>query len=317
MRSVAESKDMNPRVTIAIPNRNNGRYLAETIRSALEQTYAVYEVIVANNGSTDNSLDVARSFDDSRLRIYDQIRPISTSANWNFALTLAKGEYAVVLRSEDVLHSTMVEKLVERAEREPQAAIVNCDYEMVLEKTGRLEPIGMWYHHGDAVRNETFDGQSLVEMMLRHGDNTIGTTSMQLIRVDAIRAVAGVDPAPELAYVADWELAIRLLSHAGGLSNVAEPLVRYRKSTSGESVAAEDPNADLVGHTALLAKIVSPASLYGYITPEAVDAYRCRIAERIAGRAKHLATIGDRAGAEFCLDLLRRPMFEGITLAKA
>ena len=56
--------------SIIIPLYNKADYIAETLKSVLNQTYCDYEVIVVNDSSTDNSLEVASSFQDERIHIY-------------------------------------------------------------------------------------------------------------------------------------------------------------------------------------------------------------------------------------------------------
>ena len=63
--------------SIIIPLYNKADYIAETLKSVLNQTYYDYEVIVVNDSSTDNSLDVASSFQDERIHIYTKENEIN------------------------------------------------------------------------------------------------------------------------------------------------------------------------------------------------------------------------------------------------
>lgn len=60
--------------SIIIPLYNKADYIAETLKSVLNQTYCDYEVIVVNDSSTDNSLEVASSFQDERIHLYKRKR---------------------------------------------------------------------------------------------------------------------------------------------------------------------------------------------------------------------------------------------------
>ena len=55
--------------SICIPNFNYAQYIGETIQSVLDQTYQNFEIIIADNASTDNSVEVVQSFDDNRIRL--------------------------------------------------------------------------------------------------------------------------------------------------------------------------------------------------------------------------------------------------------
>ena len=92
---------MNPLVSILIPCYNYEKYVTDAIKSALGQTYKNIEVIVVNDGSTDNSLEVIRSFGDA---IHCESIPNSGAcAARNRALNISKGEYIQFLDADDVL----------------------------------------------------------------------------------------------------------------------------------------------------------------------------------------------------------------------
>jgi glycosyltransferase involved in cell wall biosynthesis len=282
---------VKPTVTVAIPSYNHGQYLGEAIASALAQTFPVDEVIVVENASSDNSLDVARGFQDPRVRVHENFRKIDGTSNWNRCFELAGGDYVVLLHADDALAPTMVERLMDRAMREPNAVIVNCDYEMLFVEHGQSRVFGMWHHHGETVRNQTFDGRTMIEMMLKRGDNSIGTTSMQLIKRNAIRAVKGLDPTA--AYVTDWEFAMRLLAQHGGLANVAEPLVKYRMHAQNGTSEDILLDTDVRGHFELLQKLVNPEHPFGELSGEAIHAYRMHTAARLVNKLRQLAALDD------------------------
>lgn len=312
---------MHPKVTVAIPSYNHGRYLGEAITSALEQTYPVDEVLVVENGSTDTSLAVARAIDHPRLRVHENLRTIGGTDNWNRCFELATGDYVVLLHADDVLAPTMVERLMERALRDPDIVMVNCDYDMHYIETGQVLRVGMWYHHGDSVRNQTFEGRPLIELMLRRGDNSLGTTSMQLLKVDAVRAVRGFDP--NTMYVTDWEFSMRLLQR-GKLGNVAEALVGYRMHADNGTTGDANWDHDIRGHVLFLERIMSPEKPYGDISPDAIESYRQNLARRLISRLQQLAPSGpmrrtieinrysNQTRGEILVSLARLPCFEGV-----
>ena len=60
----------NPNFSICIPNYNYGKYIGDTLKSVLSQTYQNFEVIVVDNASTDDSLEVVKSFKDDRIKLF-------------------------------------------------------------------------------------------------------------------------------------------------------------------------------------------------------------------------------------------------------
>lgn len=100
---------MKPKlVSVIIPNYNYARYLSKAIDSVLNQTYSNLEVIVVNNGSTDDSLDMLKEYG-NKIKLIDQIN-LGQSGARNSGLRHAKGEYLAFLDADDYWDSTKIEK---------------------------------------------------------------------------------------------------------------------------------------------------------------------------------------------------------------
>lgn len=113
---------MWPLVTIAVPNFNQGAYIGEAIRSAVEQTYPELEIIVSDNASTDNSIRAISEVRDERIRVVRQPRNIGLLPNWNFCLSEARGKYFKLLQADDVLLPECVERAVQALEEDSASA---------------------------------------------------------------------------------------------------------------------------------------------------------------------------------------------------
>lgn len=103
-------EDGRPSVTIAIPtyNRADG-YLRATLESVLAQRYAPLEIIVADNGSTDTTAQLVRTYADPRLRYFRHVRPLRPNDNFNFCLNAARGTYFQLLHDDDLIDADFVE----------------------------------------------------------------------------------------------------------------------------------------------------------------------------------------------------------------
>lgn len=93
---------MTPLVSIIIPAWNAGRWLDETLRSALAQTWPAIEIIVVDDGSTDDTLAIARQFEGPLVRVVTQPNSGASSAR-NHGLRLARGDYIQFLDADDLL----------------------------------------------------------------------------------------------------------------------------------------------------------------------------------------------------------------------
>ncbi len=89
-------------ISILVPSYNHARFLHECLSSGLGQTYADLEVVFVDDGSSDESVDAARSINDSRLRIFVNDENLGTYGTLNRALELARGEFVAILNSDDL-----------------------------------------------------------------------------------------------------------------------------------------------------------------------------------------------------------------------
>src|SRR6478672_1447783 len=122
-----------PLISILVNNYNYGGYLKEAIDSALNQTYHNIEVIVVDDGSTDNSREIIASYDTSIIPVYKENGGQASALNAGFAIS--RGEIVSLLDSDDVWLPQKVEKVVEAFCSYPSGAVV---YHKVqnIDKTG-------------------------------------------------------------------------------------------------------------------------------------------------------------------------------------
>ena len=93
---------MNPLVSILIPAYNAELWIEETLQSAIHQTYANKEIIVVNDGSQDNTLEILKRYESAGVKIVDQPNAGGAAAR-NTALAHAQGEYLEWLDHDDLL----------------------------------------------------------------------------------------------------------------------------------------------------------------------------------------------------------------------
>lgn len=95
-----------------MPNYNTSEYISDSIHSVINQTYTNWELIIVDDCSSDNSVELIRSFDDSRIRIY--INEVNSGAAYsrNYALRKAKGRWIAFLDSDDLWHPDKLSKQV-------------------------------------------------------------------------------------------------------------------------------------------------------------------------------------------------------------
>lgn len=101
-------------ISIVMPIYNTEPYLDACIKSVVNQTYQSWELILIDDGSTDNSIDVCNRWvnEDKRIRLF-QHKNHGVSYTRNFGLSIAKGEFVIFIDSDDIVHSNYIQRLVE------------------------------------------------------------------------------------------------------------------------------------------------------------------------------------------------------------
>jgi glycosyltransferase involved in cell wall biosynthesis len=100
---------MLPKVSILIPLYNSEKYLVETIQSAINQTWPNIEIIIVDDGSTDKSYSIAKSFECEKVKVYQQTNSGACIAR-NLAFTKSSGDFIQYLDADDLLGSAKIER---------------------------------------------------------------------------------------------------------------------------------------------------------------------------------------------------------------
>ncbi len=120
--SVIETSNDGQKVSVIIPNYNYGRFLSGAIESVMAQTYSNIEIIVVNNGSTDDSLRILSKYSDE-ITVVNQAN-LGQSGARNSGLLKSKGEYIAFLDADDYWNPNKIEKQI-RILR-PETQLVYC-----------------------------------------------------------------------------------------------------------------------------------------------------------------------------------------------
>jgi len=126
-----------PKVSVIIPVFNGERFVGDAIESVLAQTYRDFELIVVDDGSTDQTAQKIKQYGDKLTYLY---QPNSGGANaQNLGATHAQGEYLAFLDSDDRWYSNKLEVQVEAMDTNPQAGLIYSDVDLIDEEGNLLE----------------------------------------------------------------------------------------------------------------------------------------------------------------------------------
>lgn len=118
---------MNNLVSVIMPVYNGAATIELALKSLIAQTYQNWECIVVNDGSTDNTVSILRSFNDHRIKLYDLGKNYGRGVARNEALSHCTGMYLCYLDADDFLHHDKIKKQVEILENDNEIDLVACE----------------------------------------------------------------------------------------------------------------------------------------------------------------------------------------------
>jgi len=203
---------INPVVTIVLPCYNYACYLPGAVRSVAGQTFQDFEVIIVNDGSTDNTLEVARELLDKYrgelcITLVDQENGGHPSITKNTGYSYAKGKYCFTLDSDDMLRPDYVEKTVAVLAKHPDVDVVYPGYQTFGETD--------WFHIPP-----DFDLDSL-----KYWDYIPYSS---VFRREVYERVKGYETSPSHRIMEDWDFWLRAYREGYKFRPIKEPLLLHR-----------------------------------------------------------------------------------------
>jgi glycosyltransferase involved in cell wall biosynthesis len=222
-----------PSVSVCIPVYRGEQFLAETVRSVLDQTHRDFELVVLDNASPDTTGRIARSFDDRRVRVETNPTTVPQPENWRGAVRLCRAPLIKLLCADDLLHPRCLEYQVGPMEADPGLAVVAARRHMLDERSRVLVP-----RRGLTGLTGVRSSVEVARRVVRSGANPIGEPGGVLFRRDHYFAVGGWRP--ERRFAMDLDLWMRLL-HCGEFLGLPETLAAFR--VVRDSLSAENESA--------------------------------------------------------------------------
>jgi glycosyltransferase involved in cell wall biosynthesis len=262
-----------PTVSVVIPAHNRSLVVSRAIDSALTQTYQPLEIIVVDDGSSDNTREVVESIRDSRIRYLRHDRNLGAGAARNTGIRAATGDYVAFLDSDDEWMPQKLERQVQvLANNTPEVAAV-CSGFVRVDEQGRVD-------------GTTIPGDRDVDFDVLIGANRIGTTSTAVVKRALLNAIGGFDPA--LRSCQDWDMYLRLVRHHR-LGFVPEVMARFHIG-SGDRITG-DTAAVVDGHLRMTKKYLE----------QSLDFPRPRRARHLYALGIRLVSLGYRLNARSAL----------------
>lgn len=115
---------MRPLITVGIPTYNSERFIALAIKSVLNQSFTDFELIITDDGSTDTTLEIVRSFDDPRIMVIADGTNRGISYRLNQQIDMARGRYFCRMDSDDIMLPERLQIQLDYMQHHPEADII-------------------------------------------------------------------------------------------------------------------------------------------------------------------------------------------------
>jgi glycosyltransferase involved in cell wall biosynthesis len=215
------------KVSILIPAYNSEKYIAETIQCAINQTWPDKEIIVVDDGSSDNTYEIAKQFESDNIKIFKQDNKGASAAR-NNAFSKSSGELIQYLDADDLLSPNKIEEQIKIYLNNPDPRnIVTCNFLYFTDNivTGLEFPRCQFITTGYG---------SSCELLIDIFDYVIGTqTSMWLVHRELIEKSGGWNE--QLSLNDDGEFFFRIISMSKTVHYCANAIVYYRMPINGLS----------------------------------------------------------------------------------
>jgi len=198
--------EKQPKISVITPCFNHGKYIMEMIASVLNQTFQDFEIVIVNDGSTDDTAAVLQSIDHPKIRIINTWNNGPAKAR-NIAIENACAPIIMNLDSDDKISPCLLGKAFEAFSSNPDAGIVYSDAENFGAQTGKFE-ISTF-----SMENMLFDNRIISQAFFKKADWLI---------------VGGYSD--KLIYGAeDWDFWLSILELERQVVHIPEMLVQYRR----------------------------------------------------------------------------------------
>jgi glycosyltransferase involved in cell wall biosynthesis len=216
---------MPQKVAVVIPTYNYGQYIAEAIDSILHQTLAPVEVVVVDDGSTDNTAEIVVHFGD-RIKYIRQDNA-GVSAARNRGVKESSAELIAFLDADDIWEPTKLEKQVARFAGDSEVGLVHCGMREFDSETGRTIA---WHLDGG-------EGWVANDLLLWEKRTVVGPGGTIVVSREAFEGSGGFDS--QMKVSEDLDLCYRIAKRHK-FAFVPEPLVNYRSHSAAAHLNVEE-----------------------------------------------------------------------------
>lgn len=229
MRESGKGMSQEPTLSVLMPNYNHARFLPESLGAILAQSYRPLEIIVVDDASTDNSVEVIKAFarEEPLIRLVRNEQNIGAVLNANRLLELASGEYVYFASPDDRVLPGLFEKSMTLLAQHPQAGLCSA-LARLIDETGQDK--GLYQSQVMSSQASFFSPAESLRALQQHGGWMVGSTI--IFKRQALLEAGGF--IPEIGPFVDG-FTQQVIALRYGACFIPEPLACWRQTETGYS----------------------------------------------------------------------------------
>lgn len=204
-------------ITVFIALYNSEKYIEQTLNSLLNQTFTNFEILIINDASTDNSVEIVENFNNSKIRLIHNETNRGICYTRQRGVEEAIGKYIAIIDSDDIAMHNRLEKQFDFLENNPEFALCGTDAKFIDENNKEINHLHIVNHEPE-----------LIKIMLLFANQFIN--SSVLIKKEAVINVGGYIK----SIAEDYDLFVRI-AEKYKTANLKEKLVSYRMHNVSDS----------------------------------------------------------------------------------
>ena len=211
---MSTEKNNSPLVSVLLPVYNSSAYLASAIDSILKQTFADFELLIINDGSTDNSPEIISSFTDERIKVINNEKNLGLIASLNKGIDLAKGKYIARMDADDISLPERFEKQINYLKSNPTVSVIATRISLINTQ-------------GEITGDWDDDKQYIEGEVIKHGmafTNRIAHPTV-MVRAEVFKKYKYKTYQKSSE---DWDLWLRILADGHKIHKLNEVFLHYR-----------------------------------------------------------------------------------------
>ncbi|MEY4278363.1 MAG: hypothetical protein RL377_367 [Bacteroidota bacterium] len=206
---------LNPLISVLLPVYNAEQYLKQSLESILGQTYTNLEIIIINDGSSDQSKEIINSYQDARIVYIEQPHNKGLIACLNEGIQIAKGDYIIRMDADDIAFNNRIEKQINFLASNPSIAVVGSNAIFIEDNVNA--PIANWDLDLKIKTSQEIRKTLLWENCLIHPSICMRSSIAKSFYYDK-----------DQKNYEDFDLWLRIIAKNLNIAKINEPLLYYR-----------------------------------------------------------------------------------------